>query len=478
MAGNRQSSRGLPKGAPQRGHGGTLSVPFANTELPVSRQYERYEVEGPGTVVRLTALPKGFVFSLRFNSAITFVNSLLLKCLGGGNVSFAAGDSTEVISLGDGVWQMLSKSFVSSEGGAAFDAMQYGTLNINGGVDVSQELGSASATLVSGTAKYTADCWEAQYVHGANTAVLTSQQYPSSSFPAPMPGYSNGHLLFATTAITSPANGDYAVHRTKIDGYRVAKLGWGAAGAMPIAYCFTLWSAAAGVGFLKFSNSGKTRCYYQEVTVGAGVNFCDGTIAGDTSGTWLKTNGVGLIVEFFSSGKAASPAAPGAWGSTSTTQTTNSTNLLGTNNNATILTGFGIWPGTEAAPQARAPYVMRPFDQELILCQRQWTKSYDYGTAVGAITRLGVDGVYAAAATGLNFGGVYPRFPVRMLTNPVVVVYSSGTGAAGYLRDAANNADIAANIDLIGDRGFRAFTATGTGTSLLLDCHFTANARL
>lgn len=254
---------------------------------------------------------------------------------------------------------------------AHISAMAVRNAVINPAVDVSQELGTAGATLTNNTAKYTADQWEAMYNHGAATAVVTSGQVALSGGTA-LAGFQFGHQIKATTAITSPANGDFAKHRTKIEGYRVAHWGWGAAGAAPIVYAIELYSTASGVALLRFSNSAGDRFYYLEVTVAAGFNFFAGTLAGDTSGTWLQTNGVGLVVEVFVSGKETTPQSSlGAWGSTAKVQSTNSTNLLGTNNNLTILTGVYVDVGTQLPTAAQLPLLMRPFDQELLLCKRQ-----------------------------------------------------------------------------------------------------------
>ncbi|MGH6771116.1 MAG: DUF2793 domain-containing protein [Xanthobacteraceae bacterium] len=253
---------------------------------------------------------------------------------------------------------------------APFDAAAFSGMQVNGRVDISQEFGATGATLASGNAKYTADMWEAAYVHIAGTAVVTSGQVAASSFPVSLPGFSFGHRIQATTAISSPVNGDYALHRQKIEGHRVARLGWGASGAQPIAIAFRFYSTAAGTAFIRLGNSAGNRFYYREFAVATGWNFIAETIPGDTSGTWEQTTSAGLIVEIFSSGKVASPAAPGAWTATGTIQTTNSTNLLGSNNNQTIVTGFVVLPGIEFPEQSRLPLIMRPADEELRRCMR------------------------------------------------------------------------------------------------------------
>lgn len=251
---------------------------------------------------------------------------------------------------------------------APLDALAFNGMQINGSVGVAQELGTTGATLTSGSAKYIADMWLSQYLHGAGTAVVTSAQVALTAGVA-LPGYAFGHQIKATTAITSPANGDHAKHVHIIEGYRIARLAWGTASAQPLAYALQFYSTVAGTAFIKFSNSDRSRCYYKEISVAAGWNWLSGSIAGDTSGTWNATNGTGLIVEIFSAGKAASPASPGSWGSTNTTQTTNSTNLLATNNNLTIVTGLVVLPGLEVPSSERAALIMRPYRQTLEECK-------------------------------------------------------------------------------------------------------------
>jgi hypothetical protein len=167
---------------------------------------------------------------------------------------------------------------------APYHALAHNNVVVNAAVDVSQELGTTGATLASGTAKYVADCFEAQYVHGAATAVVTSAQLASTSFPAPLAGYGFGHQIKATTAITSLANGDYAKHRIKIEGYRIAHWGWGAAGAVDIAVAFNLYSTVSGTAFVKLSNSDQSCCCYHEIAVAAGWNFYAFTVPGDSGG--------------------------------------------------------------------------------------------------------------------------------------------------------------------------------------------------
>src|SRR5207253_5612880 len=111
--------------------------------------------------------------------------------------------------------------------------------------------------------------------------------------------YNNAVELKATTALSSMANGDYAKHIGLIEGYRVARLGWGASGAQSLAYAFQYYSPHSATILVKLSNSDRSRCYYDEKPVLPGWNWVTGTLSGDTSGTWDKTTGIGLRIEVF-----------------------------------------------------------------------------------------------------------------------------------------------------------------------------------
>lgn len=311
---------------------------------------------------------------------------------------------------------------------AQIAAMAAHNVVLNGAIDVSQELGTTGATLVNNTAKYIADQIEAMYNHGAGTAVVTSAQIAAASFGAVLPGFPFGHQIKATTAIAAPANGDFAKHRIKIEGSRIAHWGWGAAGAAAIVIAFQYYSTASGVALVRLSNSAGDRFYYHEITVASGWNFYAFSIVGDASGTWLTTTGIGLVAEVFSSGKETTPGSSlDAWGATAKNQTTNSTNLLGTNNNQTILTGIYIDVGTQLPVAADMPNLMRPSDQETALCQRYFEMiSWNLGKAFIS------QGQSISATLGL-----YPIFhaPKRAILSAITLSAASDF----EMRDGSNN---------------------------------------
>ena len=257
---------------------------------------------------------------------------------------------------------------------APFDALAFNGMQVDGNGDVSQANGTTQVTLSSDTETYVTDTFLAAYKNAG--AVVKARQLAAASFPAALLCYSNAVELKATTALSSLANGDYARHVALIEGYRIARLGWGASGAQPLAYAFQYYSPRSATIFIKLSNSDRSRCYYDEKAVVIGWNWVTGTVAGDTSGTWNTTSGIGLRLEVFSAGKAASPATAGSWGSTNTTATTGSTqNNLSSANDAAVVTGLIVLPGIELPPSSRAPLVMRPFAHELFECHRTYVDS-------------------------------------------------------------------------------------------------------
>src|SRR5258706_10500765 len=164
-----------------------------------------------------------------------------------------------------GVYASPSSSLESSYP----DALSFNNLVINGNADVSQELWQNLTTAANGVAKYTADCIQTQYSHAANTAVITCGQLPVISFPVALAGYNNAHQVKATTALSAPANGDYALHRWIVEGYRIARLRFGSASAQAFAYGFQFYSTVAGTIFIRFAANSYVRCFYREHAVSA-----------------------------------------------------------------------------------------------------------------------------------------------------------------------------------------------------------------
>ena len=357
---------------------------------------------------------------------------------------------------------------------APLDALAYNGLQVNGSCDISQELGTAGASLASAANKYTADMWEGIYVHGAGTAVLTSGQTAVGS----LPGFAFGHRITASTALSGTANDDFALHRTRIEGYRARRLGWGTAGAQPLSIGFWFYATKSGTTFAKIQNSDSSRCFYKEFTVTAGSwKWVEMTIPGDTQGTWQSTTGAGIIINVFASGKTGSPVSPDVWSGASSVQTTNSENLLDADASMTIVTGLIVLPGIELPSSERAALILRPWDQELLLCKRYWQSTYEYGVAPGTSTTTGARALVVQATNSFADMGMWQLSP-EMRVAPTMTAYSS-TGASGKIRDATAGADLDAIVGNVSTKGARAIVnSTSTAAGNGLQVHLVADARL
>jgi hypothetical protein len=172
---------------------------------------------------------------------------------------------------------------------APFDALAYNGMQINGSMDVSQENGT-SGIAVSGASKYAIDAWRftsvgAQVVSGGQSTTVPS-------------GYTVSLQMGVSTASASPAASDYAMFQQYIEGYRVVRLGWGAAGASPISIGFWVFANRPGNYSGSIMNGAANRSYPFSFTINSGSTWEFKTITapGDTTGSWVKDNGTGLQI--------------------------------------------------------------------------------------------------------------------------------------------------------------------------------------
>jgi hypothetical protein len=225
---------------------------------------------------------------------------------------------------------------------APFDALAYSGMQINGSMDVSQQFGTGGVAGVGGVDSYTLDGWKFTKTGTMNIQI---HQVLSSTFP----GFTN-HLQ-ASVLTTQPTIGsDNAILRHYIEGYRFAKACWGTAAAVPVTVGFWVFSTVSGEFLLSLVNSAFAGPATTATVTANVAKYVTVTFPAQTSGTWLKDNGVGAILQIFL-------ATPG-WLN------------IAAGSNIFAITGVIVLPGIEAPSAARSPLIMRPYDQELLTCQR------------------------------------------------------------------------------------------------------------
>jgi len=338
---------------------------------------------------------------------------------------------------------------------------------INGAMVIDQRNAGASVTVNSSTATYPVDRFAGRGVSSAG--VFTAQQ--SSTAPT---GFNNSVVCTVTTSAT-PASTDAYLFRQNIEGYNVADLGFGAAGASTVTLSFWVRSSLTGTFGGAIQNDAFNRFYPFSYTISSANTFeyKTVTITGDTSGTWLKTNGNGMTVTFSLGAGSSRVNTAGTWTSSISEGATGQTNLISTNGATWYVSGVQLEKGSTATS-----FDYRPFGTEVVLCQRYFAKSYDIATAVGTATRNGY--VNWNWQNLSNYGTVTIYLPVRMraaptstnynpdLTNTVGGRYYNGTSEVAFTGSMAGWTNYQSNIQ---------FNKDGTNSTNML-IQWTADAEL
>jgi hypothetical protein len=281
---------------------------------------------------------------------------------------------------------------------APFDALAYNGMQINGGMEVSQEKGNAASTT-----GYICDSWSLGVV---GTSVSSANVGSGSAFASV--GFRYSMFIGTSTAQASLGAGDYAALTQNIEGWRTSRLLWGTSNAQSITIGF--WTSHHRTGIYSVSvRNGPTRSYVFSYTqaVADVPQYNTATIPGCTDGTWNFDNTVGLQLFFMlACGSTFITPSANAWASGNYLAVSGQVNGVGATSDAFRITGVTVLPGTQAPTAAQSPNIMRPYGLELVTCQRY------YRHPTGG---LQMGGVTAAA----NYGG-YTMFSPPMRATPTM----------------------------------------------------------
>ncbi|NBX50317.1 hypothetical protein EBT25_10320 [bacterium] len=351
---------------------------------------------------------------------------------------------------------------------------QYGSTSpnknriINGAMVIDQRNAGASVTL-GATDTYNLDRW----VASATQASKLSVQQNAGSVTPPA-GFSK-YLGLTSLSAYSIVSSDIFTINQAIEGLNVADLGWGAAGASTVTLSFWVRSSLTGTFGASLSNSGNSRCYPFTYTINSANTWEQKTvtIAGDTTGTWLTTNGIGIFLRFGLGVGSSYSGTAGAWtGTTNTFSATGATSVVATNGATFYITGVQLEAGTTASP-----FENRQYGTELQLCQRYFQKSYNVDVALGTVTNAGMANT-RVANTDPFIPSITQRFPVVMRTTATITWYSNSTGTSGKVQSGGSDVTVSANYDVGASTTGQIQLASAPSAGGQINGHFTASAEL
>ena len=220
-------------------------------------------------------------------------------------------------------------------------------------------------------------------------------------------GFVNSLKFTTTTADASLGATQYAAVQHRIEGLNVADLAWGTANAQPVTVSFWVRSSLTGAFGGVVANSAANRSYPFTYTISAANTWEQKsiTIEGDTSGTWLTTNGIGIRVTFGLGAGSSFSGTAGAWSGSTLVSATGAVSVIGTLNATWQITGVQLEVGSVATP-----FEHRMYGQELALCQRYYQK---WG---GNATYERIATGYAISTTSMEV--FIPRFYVPFRAAP------------------------------------------------------------
>jgi hypothetical protein len=278
---------------------------------------------------------------------------------------------------------------------------------INGAMTIDQRNAGASVTPVTGT--YSVDRW----VQILNQASKFSVQQNAGAITPPV-GFTN-YLGATSLSAYSVLTTDLFLIAQRIEGYNIADLNWGTADAKTVTISFWVRSSLTGTFGGALRNSDNSRSYPFTYTISVANTWEQKsiTIAGETTGTWLTTNGIGVNL-FFSLGVGSTySGTAGAWAAANYVSATGATSVVGTNGATLYITGVQLEVGSTATS-----FDYRPYGTELVLAQRYCQ----------AISGMSIGRVVTNATVGASF-----MSPVLFRTAPTAsnITYTISTGATG-----------------------------------------------
>jgi hypothetical protein len=336
---------------------------------------------------------------------------------------------------------------------------------INGAMVIDQRNAGASVTPAS--SGYTLDRWRAAMSLASKFSVQQSSIVPS--------GFTNSSLITSLSAYTVGTSENFRFEQF-VEGFNASDLGWGTASAQTVTLSFWVRSSLIGTFGGAFLNSVENRSYPFSYTISAANTWEQKSIpvVGDTSGTWLTNNGIGIRVSFSLGAGATVSGTAGSWSGNFYTSATGATSVVGTAGATFYITGVQLEKGSTATS-----FDYRPYGTELALCQRYYEKSFDIGTAPAngpnGTSFSSNNGLFGACSLNGGYPSAFCTFQVSKRAVPTFLAYGNNLGYWSY----ANGTWVSttAGVVGVGTSGF-GVAQQSVASITTIQGHWTASAEL
>lgn len=272
---------------------------------------------------------------------------------------------------------------VSGSNLGAGNATRFKNRIINGNCAIDQRNAGASVTITTDQ-QYTLDRWNCPITQASKFSV----QQNAGSVTPPV-GFIN-YLGVTSLSAYSVGSGDVFNIAQNIEGLNIADLAWGTANAKTVTLSFQVYSSLTGTFGGVLRNSAGNRSYPFSYTVSSANTWTliSITIAGDTTGTWLTTNGVGIRVLFGLGCGSTYSGTAGSWSANTYYSSTGAVSVVGTNGATFYITGVQLEVGSSATG-----FEFVDATTQLAMCQRYfltglgqtWGQSFSGGSGVFGI---------------------------------------------------------------------------------------------
>jgi len=302
---------------------------------------------------------------------------------------------------------------------------------INGAMQVAQR-GTSATGVGSGFAYPTLDRYKIVPSTSGRATMTQTADGPS--------GFANCLKLECTTADTSIAATEYFILRQSFEGQDLQSLKKGTSDAEKVTVSFYVKGNASATYTCELDDADNTRHNSQEFSVTTNWTRVILTFVGDTTGAFDDDNARSLNLDFWlhaGSNFTGGTHTDNVWHTTDNQRVGDSqSSFFDSTDRTFFITGIQMEIGEQATP-----FEHRSFGEELALCQRYFSSSYAYGTAIGSET--GSNGEVTPIGH-MSIGGSYNILgqwiqPTPMRSSPTIVIYNPVTGTVDSFRGDGSN---------------------------------------